>query len=157
MICFRGLAHHDISFSGTAAGGYLLLEKILNKIRLSAMTNGQNKGSSREVKSSDKHVHGNYEEGQHLRISSSQDQKVVQFALSSILGERRVTGQIALICHGWKISGRSSRKTLHEMPWEPLLAPKLWTSEQVDRDQLGATSNSVVRHAGPFAGRIRDI
>ena len=26
-----------------------------------------------------------------------------------------------------------------------------------DRDQLGATSNSVVRHAGPFAGRIRDI
>ena len=50
MICFRGLAHHDISFSGTAAGSYLLLEKILNKIRLSAMTNGENKGSSREVK-----------------------------------------------------------------------------------------------------------
>ena len=45
-----GLTHHDISFSGTAAGGYLLLEKILNKIRLSAMTNGENKGSSREVK-----------------------------------------------------------------------------------------------------------
>ena len=50
MICFRGLTHHDISFCGTAAGGYLLLEKILNKIRLSAMTNGENKGSSREVK-----------------------------------------------------------------------------------------------------------
>ena len=50
MICFRGLTHHDISFSRTAAGGYLLLEKILNKIRLSAMTNGENKGSSREVK-----------------------------------------------------------------------------------------------------------
>ena len=43
------------------------------------------------------------------------------------------------------------------MPQEPLMAPKLWTSEQVDRDQLGATSNSVVRHAGPFADRIRDI
>ena len=50
MICFRGLTHHDISFSGTAAGGYLLLEKILNKIRLSAMTNGENKEPSREVK-----------------------------------------------------------------------------------------------------------
>ena len=50
MICFRGLTHHDISFSRTAAGGYLLLEKVLNKIRLSAMTNGENKGSSREVK-----------------------------------------------------------------------------------------------------------
>ena len=50
MICFRGLTHHDISFSGAAAGGYLLLEKILNKIRWSAMTNGENKGSSREVK-----------------------------------------------------------------------------------------------------------
>ena len=50
MICFRGLTHHDISFSGTAAGGYLILEKILNKIRLSAMTNGENKGSSRDVK-----------------------------------------------------------------------------------------------------------
>ena len=49
MICFRGLAHHDISFSGTAAGG-LLLEKILNKIRWYAMTNGENKGSPREVK-----------------------------------------------------------------------------------------------------------
>ena len=50
MICFRGLTHHDISVSGTAAGVYLLLEKILNKIRLSAMTNGESKGSSREVK-----------------------------------------------------------------------------------------------------------
>ena len=50
MICLRGLTHHDIGFSGTAAGGYLLLEKILNKIRLSVMTNGENKGSSREVK-----------------------------------------------------------------------------------------------------------
>ena len=50
MICFRGLAHHDVSFSETAAGGYLLFEKILNEIRLSAMTNGENKGSSREVK-----------------------------------------------------------------------------------------------------------
>ena len=51
MICFRGITHHDISFSGTAAAGYLLLEKILNKIRLSAMTNGENKEeSSREVK-----------------------------------------------------------------------------------------------------------
>ena len=94
MICFRGLTHHDISFSGTAAGGYLLLEKILNKIRLSAMTNGENKGSSREVKvlTNMSNVHGNYE-GQHLRISSSQDEKVVPFAFSSILGERRVTGQ----------------------------------------------------------------
>ena len=50
MICFRGLTHHDISFSGTAACGYLLLEKILNKIRLSAVTNGENKGSYGEVK-----------------------------------------------------------------------------------------------------------
>ena len=45
-----GSQHHDISFSGTAEGGYLLLEKILNKIRLSAITNGENKGSSRGVK-----------------------------------------------------------------------------------------------------------
>ena len=50
MICFRGLTQHDISFSETAAGGYLLLEKIFNKIRLSAMTNGKNKGSCHEVK-----------------------------------------------------------------------------------------------------------
>ena len=50
MICFRGLTHYDISFSGTAAGGYLLLEKILNKVRLSAMTNAENKGSSHKVK-----------------------------------------------------------------------------------------------------------
>ena len=50
MICFRGLAHHDISFSRTAAGGYLLLEKIRNKITWYAMTNGENKGSPREVK-----------------------------------------------------------------------------------------------------------
>ena len=42
MICFRGLTHH-IRFSGIAAGTYLLLEKILNKIRWSAMTNGENK------------------------------------------------------------------------------------------------------------------
>ena len=59
------------------------------------MTNEENKGSSREVKvlTNMCNVHGNYEEGQHLRISSSQDEKVVPFALSSILGERRVTGQ----------------------------------------------------------------
>ena len=50
MICFRGLTHHDISFSETAVGGYLLLEMILNNIGLYAMTNGENKGSSRKVK-----------------------------------------------------------------------------------------------------------
>ena len=50
MICFRSLTHYEISFTGTAEGGYLLLEKILNKIRLSAMTNWENKGSSREIK-----------------------------------------------------------------------------------------------------------
>ena len=77
MFCFRGLTHHDISFFGTAAGGYLLLEKILNKIRLSAMTNGENRESSRKVKVLTNMSYGNYEEGQHLRIPSSQDEKVV--------------------------------------------------------------------------------
>ena len=102
MICFRGLTHHDISFSGIAAGGYLLLEKILNKIRLSAMTNGENKGSSREVKVLITMSMAITKKGNILRISSSQDEKVVPFALSSILGERSKAsdGAIALICHG---------------------------------------------------------
>ena len=95
MICFRGLTHHDISFSGTAAAGYLLLEKILNKIKLPAITNGENKGSSREIKVLTNISMPITKDILGYPLSSSQDDEVVPFALSSTLslGERRVTGQ----------------------------------------------------------------
>ena len=94
MICFRGLTHHDISFSGTAAGGYLLLEKILNKIRLSAMTNGENKRSSREVKVFTNMSMAITKKDNIIGYPAPKTRKWRRLHFQAyLLGERRVTGQ----------------------------------------------------------------
>ena len=99
MICFRGLTHHDISFSGTAAGGYLLLKKILNKIRLSAMTNGENKGSSREVKVLTNMSMAITKKDNILRYPAPKTRKWCRL-LFRHTGRKASDGAIALICHG---------------------------------------------------------